>query len=131
MDARDAFRKLGHPVAPPRADVWLWISVLASPWIVLVYELAVYALVPHACRNDHRWVMHAVSAGALMGIVLALGGSVRGWRAHGSRWPAGEEPPRDGARLTLGSLGVMLALLSLLAVLWQWLAVFLESPCKL
>ena len=131
MRAREAREKTGHAAPPARVDVLLWISALASPWVVLVYELTVYALVPHACRNETKLVMHVTSLGALTAVLLAIGGSVSGWRREGSRIPLGADHPREGSRRMLGALGVMLGALSTIAVLWQWLAVFLETPCKL
>ncbi|HEY0995957.1 MAG TPA: hypothetical protein VGD77_08200 [Gemmatimonadaceae bacterium] len=129
--ASEAWAETGHSPRVPRSDVALWLSFLGGPVVALGYELLVYALVPLACHRQATWFMHLASLGAFAAVLVALGGCARAWRREGEQLPHMHDAPHPGARRLLGVVGLMLGVLSLLAVGAQWLAILLESPCKL
>lgn len=129
--ASEAWAEMGHSSRVARTDVALWFAFLGGPAIALAYELLVYALVPLACHRQTTWFMHLASLGAVAAVLLALGGAARGWRRQGERVPSLHDAPHPGSRRLLAVVGLMLGIVSLLVVVAQWLAILLESPCKL
>lgn len=129
--AAEAWAEMGHPARVARTDVQLWFSFLGGPVAALGYQLLVYALVPLACHRQATWFMHLASLGAFAVVLLAMGGAARGWRRQGEQPPRLPDAPHPGGRRLLAVVGLMLGILSLLVIAGQWLAILLQSPCKL
>lgn len=106
----------------------LWFSLLAGPVAWAIGLNAAYALVVVACARDTTLPLHLVSLGTLL---LAGAGGVMGWR----EWQrVGPTAPSDapGARARtrfLAALAVAGSAYFVLAILTQWVGVFLLHPC--
>jgi hypothetical protein len=106
----------------------LWLGLLLGPIVVLTQLEANYALTLWAC-NEHEWVLHVVSALALLMTLFAAVISIRCWRSLGSSWQmeTGGALPRSRF---MSALGILISLLMSLVALAQWIAVFAFNPCE-
>lgn len=96
-----------------------WAGVLLAPTGLLLGQMVAYALVTRACLHDAPWYLHLTMGGALALVVAGIGLS-----------RSAEIRDHDSSTLMLGRLGVISGGLFLVALLGQWLAVLLLSPCQ-
>jgi hypothetical protein len=107
----------------------LWGGLLLPPAAFLANLEIAYALVPAACAARDTVLLHLVNAASL---AVALAGGLiawRSWNTVGRLWPNGEAGPIGRSRF-LAAVGVSLAVLCVLVIVAQWLAVFLLDPCQ-
>ena len=112
-----------------RALLAIWTGVLGAPFIFLVRLQVGYMLVPIDCDLGTRMLTHAASA---IGILLAAGTgllALRTWRHRGDQWPDTSASLVSRDRF-LGAVGVLLAALTLLALVAQWIPAFFIHPCR-
>jgi hypothetical protein len=107
----------------------LWTGLLLAPVAFLLNLEVAYALVPTACEQRTRILVHLVHAVCL---VLALVGTMtawRMWRFTGEIWPG-----QSGGRLSrsrfMAGVGLFLSLLFVLVILAQWIPSFVLDPCQ-
>jgi hypothetical protein len=107
----------------------LWGGLLLPPAAFLANLEIAYALVPVACAARGTLLLHLVNAASLA--VAVAGGLIawRSWNMVGRLWPDGEAGPIGRSRF-LAAVGVSLAVLCVLVIVAQWLAVFLLDPCQ-
>jgi hypothetical protein len=112
-----------------------WPALLIAPLLLLAQQSVALALATPSCRNQTTVAMHAVSAIALLAILLltALAGSA--WRAHRLVHDASfASPRREDTRALrrarfVAALAVVVGLLSALVSLAMWLPIWVLSPC--
>ena len=113
----------------PRGILSLWFGVLGGPLAALVCLEAAYASVPWACRAHAVLPLHLVP---LATALLALAAGVvarRDWKATEPEWPDDAEGVLARSRF-LAVLGIGLSVFSVLAIIAQWLAIFILDPCN-
>lgn len=107
----------------------IWTGVLGAPLVFLVHLQVGYMLVPLDCDLETRLWAHVASA---LGILLAAGAgllALRTWRRRGDRWPDTSASLVSRDRF-LGVVGCLLAALSVLTLIAQWIPVFFIGPCR-
>lgn len=104
-----------------RREVLLWTAVIAPAVAWFAQLTANYTIAAYACASDQTWIFHAISLAAL---VLAGAGVWSGWRVRRRQQ---DYDGRDFDFLTLGTL--LLAVLFLLAILWNELSNWILEPC--
>lgn len=99
-----------------------------SPVVALVNEEVAYAVVPWACyRGAAAWVRVVPLVSLLVLIALALL-SLRDWRRVGRGTATDDATIADRTRfVALAGLGI--TGISMLAVVWQWIATWMVQPC--
>ena len=60
-------------------DRWLTFALFVGPLAALIGQLTAYSLVPTACVNDSKRILHVTMAAFL---VVALSGAAIGWRVY-------------------------------------------------
>ena len=102
---------------------------VVSPLVALVNEEVAYVVVPWACYRDAAgWlsVVPIVSLLLLAGLALV---AFRDWRRAGGGTAAEQDTVADRTRfVALAGLGV--TGISMLAVAWQLLAMWMVHPCS-
>lgn len=107
----------------------IWAGVLGPGLIFLIHLQVGYMLVPVDCERDTRLLAHAAS---VVGILLAAGLgllALRTWRQRGERWPDASASIVSRDRF-LGAVGCLLAGLTILTLVAQWIPVFFIDPCR-
>lgn len=105
-----------------------WLALLLAPSLVLAALGINYALVTPVCERlmDLAW-LHAVFAASLLLCVLFAGLAWRNW----SKAVRYAELNRKRERKSLVALlGALLASLSALVLVAQWLPLWVLSPCS-
>lgn len=95
-----------------------WAGIAAGPFAWFLDQQVTYALAPSACAG-WRWAIPLV--GALCAL-LALAGAAVSWRAHGSA--------DSNDRRFVAAVGMGIALLFLITVAGQTMAVFVFTGCE-
>jgi hypothetical protein len=120
----------------PRTDVpdapeirALWAGVLLPPLAVLANLEVAYALVPVACSDGNRLLVHLVHLVCLLIVVTGGGFALRSWRACGETWP-GEQGGKVGRSRFMAGLGLLLSAMFLLVILAQWIPSVVLNPCQ-
>jgi hypothetical protein len=114
-----------------RMNLLLWISMLGSPVIWLLFLQTGYALVQHACTSGRHAMLHLNAAVALT-LVLAIGAlSLNQWNKAGRGWPSSDEGGRSARRRTLSMMGILHCGLFALLILATWAAIFILHPCSI
>ncbi|MFN2557877.1 MAG: hypothetical protein ABR592_13615 [Nitriliruptorales bacterium] len=102
-----------------------------SPRIGLVYALGagmsfwgvhiagMPAVTPYICHTEQTILWHLLSVGTIIPILPALSISWRYWKS---------EESTEGVAF-LGQIGIILNLLSIMAILLEWAPVFFLHPC--
>jgi hypothetical protein len=116
-----------------------WVQfygLLVAPVAWAVRLVTGYPLVEFVCANDMLWLLHALSAAALL---LGLTGV---WAAY-ITFSAGRDRARERAHghqvldanvvartYFMGVLGLMVSILSIAVIVVEWMSViFTSSPC--
>ncbi len=107
-----------------------WAGVLGPPFLLLLTETTLYALVPWTCNDGGlpKATLHGV---VLVSLLLLLLSARTAWRVHqraGGGWPGEGPAPEDRDRF-LGLVGILSALLFGLVLLGQWLPTWILDPC--
>jgi hypothetical protein len=120
----------------PRTDVYdarelraLWTGLLLAPTAFLLNLEVAYALVPVACSDGSRLVIHIVHLVCLVLAALGTLAAWRMWRVTGETWPGGAGGHLSRSRFMSG-LGLFLSLLFVLVIVAQWIPSFILSPCQ-
>jgi hypothetical protein len=104
-----------------------WFGVVAGPLAMLVSQSTQYALVPWACYNGARFVLHIPPLVFLGITALAAVLARREWRTGGGGEPDAASGVLARARF-LGALGVATSLLFGSTIATMWLAdAFLDT----
>jgi hypothetical protein len=114
--------------AAPPGTLALWTGLLAGPiaWL-LALEIA-YVLVEASCRGTPAVGLHAASVSML--VAALAGGLLAGsaWIRAGAEWDDDAAEPESRRRfLAIG--GMFTSALFSLAILGQWIATWIVSPC--
>jgi hypothetical protein len=72
-----AVTTMRNPEAPKQSDAQLVAGVLLGPFAWILDEGLSYSLEQHSCSTGHFYVLHVISAVAL---IIALGGAGIAWR---------------------------------------------------
>ena len=107
----------------------IWTGVLGPGLIFLIHLQVGYMLVPEDCARDTRLFAHVAS---VLGILLAAGTgmlALRTWRQRGERWPDSSASIVSRDRF-LAAVGCLLAALTVLTLVAQWIPVFFINPCR-
>jgi hypothetical protein len=113
-----------------RLNLLLWISMLGSPVIWLIFLQTGYVLVRYACASGNHTVLH-LNAIVSLGLVLGIGTlSLNQWKKAGRGWPSNDEGGRSARRRTLSMSGALLSGLFALLILATWAAIFILHPCS-
>ena len=107
-----------------------WSGVLGGPTVFLLGQGLLYAGVPGACRmgTGARAALHVGAAVTLLLAAAVVWVAWREWRRVGGGWPRDEGGPPARSRL-LGIMGLLLAGFFMVLSLWQWVPLFVFSPC--
>lgn len=108
---------------------WEWIVNVGPPFLVL-FDLQVgYMLVSRNCLENDALTNHLVHGLFLIGTLLLLVKARSLWRAAGAEWPGPEPDLRTRSRF-MAALGILMAALSALVIVAQWIPVFVLHPCQ-
>lgn len=96
-------------------DRWLTYAFLIGPLAALAHLTVMYTLVPTACEQDSRALLHGSTAAFL---AIALSGALAAWRSGAEFRDAGGDVSRERSRwqavaalaLSIGSMLVIAAL---------------------
>ena len=120
----------------PRTDIpdarelrALWTGLLLAPAAFLLNLEVAYALVPAACSERSRLLIHVVHAVCLVLAAAGMLAAWRMWRVTGETWPGGAGGRLSRSRFMSG-LGLFLSLLFVLVIVAQWIPSFILSPCQ-
>ena len=116
-------------VPDARAIRNLFIGVLLSPIVFLIDLEVAYALVPAACSERNRLLVHVVHLVCLLLALFGWATAWRCWKATGSTWPAEEGGPLGRSRFMAG-VGVWMSALFALVILAMWIPSFILDPCQ-
>lgn len=106
-----------------RRLVWGWV-MLGSIVTWFVHLNLMYFLVQPVCRLGGNWTFHATSL-VLLGITLLTG--LLGWQM----WSSARDGDDDVAsRRFAGAFGAIAAGMAGLAIVAQWIPVFVIGPCQ-
>lgn len=108
---------------------WEWIVNLGPPLLVLIDLQVGYMLVSRNCLEDDRLSNHLAHGFFLLVTVLLLLKAWRLWCAAGSEWPGTGPDLRTRSRF-MAALGMLIASLSALVIVAQWIPVFVLHPCQ-
>lgn len=97
--------------------LWFGLAGGTIAWGVHVSGMA--ALTPYICHSGQSWWYHVLSAGLLLPTALAFFWSYGHWRVNGTK---------DGVGF-LGGLGALLNVTMALAIVAEWVPVFLLDAC--
>ena len=114
---------------PDRQSFLLWVGLLGAPAVWGVQFQAGYALVPKACANQSRLLLHLLS---LLFLALAAGGvwlAYREWHRLRPTSPSGTDEERIAWPRFLALLGMMTSALFVLLIIAQGLPSFFIDPC--
>ena len=104
-----------------------WLSIIVSPLVFLANLSLAYALVPLACQTQRMAPLHATSAVAL---AIVLAAALFAWRAvRTSDASAGTAQDVSAARQFLSCIGAWVSTLAAIAIVLQWAAQAVLSPC--
>jgi hypothetical protein len=104
-----------------------WLSIVVAPLVFLANLSLAYALVPLACQTQRTAPLHATSAVALAIVVAA---ALLAWRAlRTSDASAGTARDDFADRQFLSCIGAWVSTLAALAIVLQWAAQAVLSPC--
>ena len=109
------------------AEYWTWAGALAAPLCWGAEQILSSTLVPQQCHG-RPWLVPTIWG--LLAFVL-LGAMVVSWRAR-SRIAGGGEPSDFVQRraLFVGTLGILMPALFLIAMTWQGIAGMIYSGCE-
>jgi hypothetical protein len=117
-----------HSDDPKTCGRWpLWAGLLGPPVAWLVQLQVNYALVPWSCQAGNLIPLHIASG---VFLVLALASLVTA--ARQVIYAGDGSSPEDAAaqcRLFLARLGVLIGLPFAALMIWDWIALFVFSPC--
>ena len=97
----------------------LWVGVAAGIVLWTIHLTGMAALTPYICHAGDLVWYHVLSAGTLVPTLLAIIPCWRAWRSEGG--PGGVQ--------YLGALGILLNLIFALAILAEWVPVFMIDAC--
>lgn len=97
----------------------LWFAVGAGTVAWLVHVSIMAAFTPYVCHSGRSWWFHALSVGLLVPTVAAFVLSWRSWHRHGTA---------DGIGF-VGAVGALLNATMALAIVAEWVPVFLLDAC--
>jgi hypothetical protein len=97
----------------------LWFGVGAGTVAWLAHVSVMAAFTPFVCNSGQGWWFHLLSVVLLVPTVVALAVSAGFWRAHGTH---------DGVGF-LGALGTLLNGTMAMAIVAEWVPVFLLDAC--
>src|SRR4051812_26930653 len=106
----------------------IWLALIGTPLIALANMSILYALATPACRDQTRAWLHGVSAVSLL---LCLGATAIAW----TMWiqqggPSGVDKDQAGNTYRfICALSAMTGTLFTIAVLGQWIGIWILSPC--
>jgi len=127
-DARDT-SEVGYSGAVDRRAAVQLGSFAGGPCAVLLSQAAKSATVPWACLHDNMLPAHAAELAAVLVAVASGLIALREWRRSGGGWPDEEGGERGRSRF-LAVLSLLLAAVSLLVILAQWIPDAILSPCQ-
>jgi hypothetical protein len=107
----------------------LWTGLLLAPAAFLLNLEVAYALVPTACADGSRLLVHVVHAVCLLLAAVGALTAWRMWRATGETWPGGAGGRLSRSRFMSG-VGLLLSLFILMVIVAQWIPSFVLSPCQ-
>ena len=121
-------------------------SIIVGPMVWAVHFLIIYPFTAVACAKDFfdtRWlgftVVHwVVGVATVIAAGLILDGGLTAWRRWRGRapdqppapQPPHEKPDRDSRRRFMAYAGLLLCGISLIAVIWESLPVWLMDSCR-
>lgn len=97
----------------------LWIGVSAGIALWAVHLNGMAALTPYVCHSGNTIWFHALSVGTLIPTLLAAIPCWRAWRSEGGL----------GGVQYLGAVGVLLNAIFALAIIAEWVPVFMIDSC--
>lgn len=106
----------------------LWCGILAGPAATALNEGLNYVLDQHACSTGHFYVLHTVSAFALL---LTASGGFIAWRQWQQTKEAGDDEggtPRDRSHF-MATLGIAASFFFALVIVAMSVPHFILSPC--
>ena len=109
-----------------RDDAALWWGIVVPPLAWAADELVGLVFSDFVCDSGHRWVLHAVTAGAFL--VAAAAGWIS-WRAGGAA-PASEQGGRvEDRRRFMRAIGGLTTVFFLLVIAAGAVPGLLHRPC--
>jgi hypothetical protein len=97
--------------------LWFGLAGGIVAWLAHVSLMA--AFTPYICHSGESWWYHALSAGLLAPTTAAFVWSFRHWRANGIH---------DGVGF-LGAVGALVNVTMAVAIIAEWVPVFLLDAC--
>ncbi len=106
----------------------LWFGILAGPIATALNEGLNYALEQHACSTGHFYVLHTISAFALL--LTACGGSVAWYEWRRTQGDTNDEggTPRDRSGF-MATLGIAASVFFALVIVAMSIPHFILTPC--
>lgn len=114
--------------ASPSTNRLAWGWVMLGPIGTWALHLnLMYFLVQPVCRLGGSWTFHAVSI-ALLAVTLLTGALA--WRMRSSGKEQDDAKAEASLGAFIGTFGVAVAALASLAIVAQWMPVFVIGPCQ-
>jgi hypothetical protein len=110
--------------------VLLWTGILGGPIAWLIQFQLRYSLVPWACANHKRFVLHLVTVAFVLLILAGAYFSWRIWDQNGKTWPNDKQEGVKMRNLFLAGLGMLSSALFALLTLVQGIPPFFIDPCE-
>lgn len=103
--------------------MYSWLVALGVPVLFLCELSLAYALVPLACERGTPFILHALTGSSLVACAVA---ALFAWRAFAA---SGHDVENRAQRGFAGSLSVASSAIVALALIGQWIALFVIPPC--
>jgi Ca2+/H+ antiporter len=108
---------------------WLWAGLLVAPVAFLFNLQTNYTLTQKLCPGGRMVFLHIMS---LFFLLVTTAGGLIAWR---NRERAGRARPNEAGDKTarnrfLGTVGLMMSVLSFLLIIAQWIPQFIFNPCQ-
>jgi hypothetical protein len=121
--------------AARRLGPWLmWFAVLAAPLAWAVHLFLAWGVVELACLRGNEAVIGLPLAGFValavgLPLVVAVAGAAVGWRLRRRLPNATEDDLRQQRARFLAGMGLAMALLSIVMIVWGGAALLVFEPC--
>jgi hypothetical protein len=127
MTARAERRSASEDFARTRISLGLWFGFLGGPSAAFLNVLVGYPAVDRACVSDSSVILHVLT---LLFLAMAAVATIVAWRLRG-RLP--RERDIDAGLLPrsrfLATVGILTGALSFVAIIMQWIPVFVLGAC--
>lgn len=111
-----------QPIEEPRQRVGgfgIWYGVTAGIVFWAIHLVSMAAITPYVCHSGRGWWYHVLSVGTLIPTLVAIIPSWAAWRSDEG----------GGGVPFLGAMGILLSLIFGVAIIAEWVPVFIVDAC--